>query len=201
MIQADLHIHTTYSFDSTLQPKVLVQNLINHNSIKVVAITDHNTIEACSRIQEMVSPYHDILIIPGVEIGTAQGDILVLGVEEMPSKPWTVESVIDFAKSHDGVSVVAHPYREFGLGDLARDYVFDAVEVVNGASSASSNELAQDLAKSMNLPGIAGSDAHHSSEFGKILTEIQASFDVDSILSSIKKGSVSIPSSVRSIHF
>lgn len=201
MIQADLHIHTTYSDDSTVTPKTLVEKLVAHNFIKVAAVTDHDTVKGLSVTQKLAAAYSDILIIPGVEISTAEGDLLVLGTEETPPKPWTVEGVIDFARDRDCVSVIAHPYREYGMGDLARNYKVDAIEVLNGVSSPSSNKLAQDLAKSMGLPGVAGSDAHNPSELYTVYTEVQASLDVDEILKAIKKGLAAARSTARSIHF
>jgi predicted metal-dependent phosphoesterase TrpH len=178
-----------------------VEKLVAHNFIKVAAVTDHDTVKGLSATQKLASSYRDILIIPGVEISTPQGDIVILGTEEMPPKPWTVEEVLDFARDRDCVSVAAHPYREYGLGDLARDHQFDAIEVLNGVSSPSSNKLAQNLAKSMGLPGLAGSDAHHPSELFNAYTEVQTSLDVDEILEALKKGMVTVHSIVRSIHF
>ncbi len=196
-----MHIHTAYSFDSTIQPKTLVKKLVAHSFIKVAAITDHDTAKGCGITQQLASAYPDILIIPGVEISTPQGDIIVLGTEEMPSKPWTVEGVIDFARDRDCVSVVAHPYREYGLGDLAMNYKFDAVEVLNGVSSPSTNKLAQDLAKLMGVPGVAGSDAHQPSELCTVYTEVQASLNIEAILKALKKGLVAVRPIGRSIHF
>jgi predicted metal-dependent phosphoesterase TrpH len=201
VIRADLHIHTTYSSDSAIQPKTLVEQLVAHNFIKVAAVTDHDTVRGCSVTRQLASAYPDILIIPGVEISTTQGDIVILGAEELPPQPWTVESVVDFARDRGCVSVVAHPYREYGMGDLAKNYKFDAVEVLNGCSSASANKLAQDLAKLMELPGVAGSDAHQPSELCTVYTEVQASLDVDAILKAVKKGLVKVPSIRKSIHF
>jgi predicted metal-dependent phosphoesterase TrpH len=201
LIRADFHIHTTYSFDSTIQPKTLVEKLVAHNFIKVAAVTDHDTTKGCGVTQQLASAYSGILIIPGVEISTPQGDIIVLGTEEMPSKPCTVEGVVDFARERDCVSVVAHPYREYGLGDLAVNHKFDAVEVLNGVSSPSANKLAHDLAKLMGLPGVAGSDAHQPSELCTVYTEVQASLDIDEILKALKKGLVAAHSIGRSIHF
>jgi predicted metal-dependent phosphoesterase TrpH len=172
-----------------------------HSVIKVAAVTDHDTVKGCSVTRQLASAYPDILIIPGVEISTPQGDIVLLGTEEMPPQPWTVESVIDFARDKDCVSIVAHPYREYGLGDLARNYKFDAIEVLNGCSSPSANKAAQNLAKLMELPGVAGSDAHQPSELCTIYTEIHASLDVDEILKAIKKGLVTVPPIGKSIHF
>jgi predicted metal-dependent phosphoesterase TrpH len=201
VIRADLHVHTTYSSDSAIQPKTLVEQLVAHNFIKVAAVTDHDTVKGCGVTRQLASAYPDILIIPGVEISTPQGDIVVLGAEEMPPQPWTVEGVVDFARDRDCVSVVVHPYREYGLGDLARNYKFDAVEVLNGYSSASANKLARNLANLMGLPGVAGSDAHQPLELCTIYTEVRASLNVDEVLKALKKGLVTVPSIGKSIHF
>jgi predicted metal-dependent phosphoesterase TrpH len=201
LIRADLHIHTTYSDDSTVTPKTLVEKLVAHNSIKVAAVTDHDTVNGLSETRKLAAAYPDILIIPGVEISTAEGDLLVLGAEENPPKPWTVENVVDFARENACVSVVAHPYREYGMGDLAMNYKVDAIEVLNGESSQQANKRAHELAKSMRLPGLAGSDAHTPSEVLTVYTEVQADLDVDEILKALKKGLVSVHSAPRSIHF
>ncbi|HEX9861812.1 MAG TPA: CehA/McbA family metallohydrolase [Candidatus Bathyarchaeia archaeon] len=201
MIRADLHLHTTYSSDSSIQPKTLVEKLVAHDFIKVAAVTDHDTVSGYNAIRQLAAAYPDILIIPGAEISTPNGDIVVLGAEEMPPQPWTVASIVDFARDTDCVSVVAHPYREYGMGDLARNYKFDAVEVLNGASPPSANKLARDLAKLMGLPGVAGSDAHQPAELCTVYTEIQASLDVDEVLKAVKKGLVTVPPPRKSIHF
>ena len=201
MIHADLHIHTTYSSDSAIPPKTLVEQLVAHNFIKVAAVTDHDTVNGCSVTRQLASAYPDILIIPGVEISTPQGDVVILGAEEMPPHPWTVENVVDFARERDYVSIVAHPYREYGMGDLAKNYKVDAIEVLNGGSSPSANKSAQELARLMGLPGVGGSDAHQPAELCTVYTDIQASMDIDDILKAIKKGLVSVPPMSKSIHF
>ena len=201
MIQADLHLHTTYSDDSTITPKILLEKLVAHSTIKVAAVTDHDTTQGISRIRELASAFVDILIIPGVEISTPQGDVLVLGAEETPPRPWTVDNVTDFARENNYVSIVAHPYREYGMGDLARNYKVDAIETFNGASPFQANKQAQDLAKLMGLPGVAGSDAHQPQELCTVYTEIDAAMNLDEILQAIKKGKVRVPPAGKSIHF
>jgi len=201
LIQADLHIHTVYSLDSSLTPKALVEKMVAHSFIKVAAVTDHDTVKGLGITQKLASAFPDILIVPGVEISTPEGDLLVLGTEEMPVKPFTLDCVLDFAEERDCVSVVAHPYREHGMGDLARNYNVDAIEILNGVSSPQANELARDLARSMHLPGLAGSDAHQASEVLSVYNQIQSSFDIDSLLKSLKKGLVTTHSVARSIHF
>jgi hypothetical protein len=201
LIKADLHIHTTFSDDSETSPKALVEQLVAHPSIKVAAVTDHDSVKGINTIRQLASPYPDILIVPGVEISTPNGDIVILGTEELPPKPWTVENVVDFAKDNNYVSVAVHPFREWGLGELARTSKVDAIEVLNGASLPSANKQAHDLAKTMGLPGVAGSDSHKPSELYSVYTEVQASLDVDEILKAIKKGLVTVSLYKNSIHF
>jgi hypothetical protein len=112
-----------------------------------------------------------------------------------------MEDVVDFARERDYISVVAHPYREYGMGDLARNYKVDAIEVLNGASSPAANKSAQELAKQMGLPGVGGSDAHQPAELCTVYTDIQSSMDLDEILKAIQKGLVSVPPIGKSIHF
>ena len=201
MIRADLHIHTTFSDDSQTTPKNLVEQLVAHPTIKVAAVTDHDSIKGIETTSQLARPYPDILIIPGVEISTQQGDILILGTKELPPKPWTIENVIDFAKDNGAVSVAAHPFREWGMGDLARDSKVDAIEVLNGASSAQANKQAHELAKSIKLPGVAGSDSHSPTELYSVYTEIKACMNIDEILKAIKKGSITVANTGKSIHF
>ncbi len=165
--------------------------LAAHDYIKVAAVTDHDSVRGCRATMELASAYPDILIIPGVEISTPLGDMLVLGTDELPPKPWIPEAVADFARSIDGVSIVAHPFRTYGMGEHASKVKVDAIEVLNGGSSKEANAQAREFAKTLGLPGTAGTDAHQVSELFSVYTLVEASLNVDSVLAAIKKGSVS----------
>ena len=201
MIRVDLHVHTIFSPDSSIPPKTLVETLLAHPFIKAVAVTDHNTVRGYFKVRELATAYSDLLIIPGVEVSTVEGDVILLGVAEVPPKPWTVENVIDFARSRGGLVVAAHPYRAYGLGDSAKKYPIDAVEVLNGGCPRQLNMLAEELAKAMGLPGVGGSDAHRVDELWTVYTEIQASTDLDDVLRAIKLGLVKASHSGKSIRF
>ena len=201
MIQADLHIHTKYSLDSSINPKSLVDQLYSHESIRVIAITDHNTVEGYHKVRELAAPYPDILVIPGIEISTPLGDLIVLGTDEVPPKLPAADEVISFAKEKDGVVIVPHPYREYGLGSSAKLYAVDAIETLNGSTSLHVNKLAENLAKEMGLPSVAGSDAHNVDQLWTVRNEIQASLDVDEVLKAIKRGLVKPFPTGKSIRF
>lgn len=200
-LYADFHIHTVYSPDSLVQPKTLVDMLVAHKFVKVAAVTDHDSVRGCRATIELASAYSDILIIPGVEISTQEGDLLVLGTYELPPKPWTPENVVDFSNSAGGVCIVAHPFREYGMGERSRNYKVDAIEVQNGGSSKEANNQAREFARSLGLPGTGGSDAHQTSELFSVYTKVDASLDLDSVLKAVKKGSVSPQVNSGSIHF
>lgn len=190
MIRADLHIHTTFSDDSQVSPKTMVEKLVAHPSIKAAAVTDHDSVAGIETVRQLAKAYPDILIIPGVEISTPQGDIVILGTEQLPPKPWSVENVVDFAKDNNCISIAAHPYREYGMGDYTKQTNVDAIEVINGGSPSFANKQAHELAKLMKLPGTGGSDAHQPQELYTVYTEIQAGLNVDDILAAIRKGQI-----------
>jgi predicted metal-dependent phosphoesterase TrpH len=201
VICADLHVHTNYSSDATINPKTIADQLNAHPTIKAVAITDHNTTQGYHKVRELTAPYKDTLIIPAVEISATGGDIIILGTTELPPKPWTIKNVTTFAKQKQALTIVAHPYRAYGLGDTAKNHEFDAIETLNGTSTPNANKLAQNLAKEMGLPGVAGSDAHQPHELWSVYTEINVSLDLYKILEAIKKGNVRAISTEKSIHF
>jgi len=190
MISVDLHLHTRFSSDASINPKQVVDALYVHPTIKGVAITDHDALEGYFQVRKLAAPYQDLVIIPGVEVSTNQGDIILLGVEEKPAYKSTLESVIDFAMERAALIVIPHPYRVHGIGDAAEKTPADAVEIMNPWATPRENKLAQKLAQARNLPGVAGSDAHKPDQLWTAYTEVDAEPDVDSILSAVKNGRV-----------
>jgi len=195
MIRIDLHVHTSFSGDATISPKLLVDTLYAHPTIKGVAITDHDTLDGYFQVRKLVTVYQDLLVIPGVEATTTLGHIILLGVEEKPPYMSTLESVVDFAKERAALLVIPHPYRVSGIGDAAEKMSANAVEILNPWASFGENKLAEKLAKLRNLPGVAGSDAHKPEQMWTAYTEVDAEPDVVSVLSAVKNGRVKAVSS------
>ncbi|UCH31640.1 MAG: PHP domain-containing protein [Candidatus Bathyarchaeota archaeon] len=190
MIRVDLHLHTIFSGDSSLTPKFLVNQLHAHPFIKGVAITDHNTLEGYFQTRKLASAYEDLLILPGLEISTREGDLIILGVDEKPRVPIELSSAIEFAKANKGLVVIPHPYRSLGIGKTAMTTKADAIEVLNPTATPNENMLARNLAKAISLPGIAGTDAHDPKEMWTVYTEVEAQLTIHSILDNIRKGRV-----------
>ncbi len=190
MLRVDLHLHTVFSGDSTISPRLVVDQLHAHPAVKGVAITDHNTLQGFFQVYKLAKAYEDLVILPGVEMSTEAGDIIILGVEEKPEYPTSLSSIIDFAKENGGVIVIPHPYRVMGIGDLAMNIEAHAVEVLNPTATPKENMMAQKLATTANLPRVAGTDAHNAKEMWSVYTEIDAQPSAESVLKGIRKGLV-----------
>ena len=78
MFKSDFHIHTTFS-DGTLSPAEVVQRA-HKNNVKVLAITDHDTLTGLDEAIEESLKYN-ITLIPGIELSTQHNNesIHILG--------------------------------------------------------------------------------------------------------------------------
>ncbi|MCC6019735.1 MAG: PHP domain-containing protein [Candidatus Verstraetearchaeota archaeon] len=168
-VAADFHIHVMYSRDALLKPKNLVK-IASRKKIKVLAVTDHNTMRgAFETIREAKKNSSEIIIIPGIEISTNKGHIIGIFTQENISTKNYMD-VIDQIKRQDGLVIIPHPLRKtqkFRKNEIIKA---DLLEAVNGRSTYRENELALGLGKQMNKPLVSGSDSHFSFELGRILT-------------------------------
>ena len=166
----DLHIHSKYSYDSFLSP-VRIIKVAKRKGLHGVAITDHNTIKGGIEALK-INEDEDFQVIVGAEIRTEYGDIIGLFLEdEITTNKF--EEVIEEIKSQGGLSVLAHPYRQYKFPEEIIDKV-DLVEVFNARSRKADNERAYELAKKFKKPQTAGSDAHLVFEIGRGITIVNS---------------------------
>ena len=78
MLKSDFHIHTTFS-DGTLSPTDVIKRA-HKNNVKVLAITDHDTLTGLDEAIEESLKYN-ITLIPGIELSTQHNNesIHILG--------------------------------------------------------------------------------------------------------------------------
>jgi hypothetical protein len=189
VVLVDLHVHTIYSGDSSITPKRLVDTLHAHSFLKTVAVTDHRTMEGYYHVSKLATVYEDVLVLPGIEVLTTQGDIVIIGTEERPPHPITPEKVIEFAEERNAIAIIPHAFRTLtSLGDYARRLKATAIEVFNPNATPKENRMALELAKELNLPQVAVSDAHNIEELGKGYTNVNAAQNMDEILTAIRNG-------------
>ena len=68
----DLHLHTTAS-DGQLSPTELIEQ-VGQTSLRIVAVTDHDSTEGIAEAQAAAVRYPELTVIPGIELGTEDGD-------------------------------------------------------------------------------------------------------------------------------
>jgi predicted metal-dependent phosphoesterase TrpH len=131
----ETHSHSTAS-DGALEPDELVRLAIK-KGIRVLSITDHDTFRGSSLALRFarVLQKPDLIIVPGAEIRTDHGDILVWCEQPYSRFPFELEDLIDWARERNCVIAPAHPYH-YGRHNIGRrivDFIhlFDAVEAWN----------------------------------------------------------------------
>lgn len=195
MLRFDLHVHTFFSKDSLIDPKLL-SKIAELRGLKGIAITDHDVFGAHRRVEKS-----NILVIPGMEIRTNTGDIIALFIQE-PVDSKDLLEVFDKVKSQDGILIAAHP---FGFPRLRSNVASKAYELLDGIEVMNArnifqwqNEKAKSLAKRLGKAEVGGSDAHTLYEVGRAYTLADAS-SLEELRVAIKRkttqgaGTVSIP--------
>jgi len=169
VIEADLHVHTKYSFDCLLEPRTVVK-VASKRGLAAIAVTDHNTIRGSLAAIREASLVENLMVIPGIEVKTDMGDLIGLYVQE-EIKSRSFYDVVDEIRSQGGLVVLPHPYSGHSgtVKELAR--LADLIEAVNGRCSHARNAKACHLAEETGKPAIACSDAHFAFEIGRVKTK------------------------------
>lgn len=175
----DLHIHESkHSKDSRLDLEQIVLEA-KASGLDGIAITDHDVLGLREQAR-FLSALHDFMIFVGVEVSTTLGDILVLGVDELPPSEGVSrlepQVLIDYVNERGGATIAAHPYRDNGRGlgeSLFKLSGLTAIEGYNGRTSSGHNAQAVEAASKLAMPVTGGSDAHKPGEVGAYATQVE----------------------------
>jgi hypothetical protein len=190
-MKIDFHVHTNFSYDGLFPPKDVVEAAIKKN-LDGICITDHGEIAGAL---EAVTLSDDILVIPGIEIKSLEGDILGINVKEKIEEHLSAKETIGRIISLGGLPVIAHPFDFFLAFKKIEKFVnfFQEKGVAIEISNASIfynvlNDVAAKFCRDFNLPFVAGSDAHSPEFVGKTYIEIpKDNLSIEEILEEIKK--------------
>lgn len=108
MGKADLHIHTAYSNDGTASVAAVLEHVVQHTDLDVIAITDHDEIEGALQALTL-APRYGIEVIPGSEVSTAEGHLLALYITERVPPGLSLIETVAYVAALGGVCVAAHP--------------------------------------------------------------------------------------------
>ncbi|MGQ9588000.1 MAG: CehA/McbA family metallohydrolase [Thermoplasmata archaeon] len=197
-MKLDLHIHSNHSRDGTASPSEIVE-FCKESGMDGFAIADHNAIEGSLQAYE-IGRSMGLVVVRGVEVSAEEGHVLAYGVTELVPRGLSIADTIAKIHALGGIAVAAHPDRfPSGMGvDLAGKERFDAIEVLNGASSKRSNRLARRVADERRAPVTGGSDAHVIDDIGKAYTILEDVSSEDQVLDMIRKGLCAVGGRSRS---
>ena len=168
-MRLDLHSHSKYSMDASIDPAKL-DKILERKGLDGIAVTDHDTIRGGMEAKKLVK---DKIAIPGVEYRTDIGDIIGLFIQE-EIKSRNHEEVIDEFRVQDAIIVLPHPFDSFRKPAYKIAEKVDAIESFNARCAFNAlNERAAELAKSLGKPQTGGSDAHLAFEIGNGWTELK----------------------------
>lgn len=197
-MKADLHIHTNFSYDGLPSPEEVIDSAIE-KKIDCIAVTDHGQIKGASRALNFAQG-KPILVIPGIEIKSKEGDILALNIQKKISDNLPAKETIEKIINSGGLPVIAHPFDYFlafkNIKEHADFFIKKgvAIEVFNASLFFNfCNFEATKFALKHNLSFTAGSDAHSVEFIGKAYLEILKKVSsVGEILEEIRKKNVKV---------
>ncbi|WP_049987164.1 CehA/McbA family metallohydrolase [Halobellus rufus] len=199
-VRIDPHVHSEASYDSSAPTELLLEQAAEIG-LDAVVVTDHDVIHESVRAAEL-APMYGLVGIPGVEVSTADGHLLALGVEEMPPRREPMGETAEWVRERGGVAIVPHPFQRSRHG-VRRNRLEtvdpDAIEVYNSwAFTGWKNRRARRYADTFGYPGVAGSDAHKVGYVGRAYTEIEiddvtrADLTTDVVLDAIRDGATQV---------
>ena len=186
----DLHTHTYLNSDDSF---LSIEELIKESKrvgLDGICLTDHDFFWDEKSIR-ILSDRHYFLILPGCEVTTEEGHLLVYGLSSYVFGMHKADIVKELADDEGGAIIVAHPYRRRyaqGMEEEEGSYsslvdrtcqekVFDlahGVEVLNGRGSDTENGFSREVADRLSLRGTGASDAHRVEDIGIFATKFDS---------------------------
>ena len=164
-ILADLHLHTSWSHDCTVEVDELLDNA-EAQGLGAIAVTDHNVFGGALEAVELARD-RDLIVIPGEEVKTdGQGEVIGLFLSEEIPRGMSFADTVAAIKAQGGLVYLPHPFdRLHSIPDSAtlRRHLadIDVFEVYNARLLFEGyNDEALRFARKYNLTMGAGSDAH-----------------------------------------
>ncbi len=190
----DLHVHTRFSKDSNADIDAIIFHA-KKNGLDGFAVCDHDVIEGGPfSVQRAAELGSDLVVIPGVEVSTSEGHLLVLNIKESIEPGLSPAETIFRARAQDAVVILPHPFKltSHGIG-YVEGLDVDAVEVLNSRCLTDGpNNKARAAATSLGLAQVGGSDCHVPEMVGISYTEIDVQArSLNAVLDAIRQGKVS----------
>lgn len=167
--KADLHIHSNHSDGLARIPEIL-DYVQDKTDLKIIAITDHNTIEGALFAKSLEDLY-DFEVVVGEEVSSKSGHIIGLFLDRpIPAGLSAVETIARI-NEQGGVAIIPHPFSNQGVfgpfgvstfGNALNELAFHALEVYNSMPFLvwANRVAARVFTGGQGIAATGGSDAH-----------------------------------------
>jgi predicted metal-dependent phosphoesterase TrpH len=194
-ILCDLHMHTSWSHDCTVDPADLIM-YAEGCGLGAIAVTDHNAFAGAVETAELARD-HDLLVIPAEEVKTdGQGEVIGLFLQEEIPRGLSFSDTIAAIKEQGGLVYLPHPFDRMHAipeaATLQRHLAdIDVFEVYNARLLFDAyNDEALRFARKYNLTMGAGSDAHVLQGVGTGAVRMRAFDGPEEFLLSLRSATV-----------
>ncbi len=194
-IIADLHMHTAWSHDCSIDPGELVDHA-EAEGLGAIAVTDHNVFGGALEAVDHARA-RDLVVIPGEEVKTdSNGEVIGLFLEREIPRGLSFEDTVAAIREQDGIVYLPHPFDRLhaipGPRTLHRQLAeIDVFEVYNARLLFEAyNDEALRFARKYNLTMGAGSDAHVLQGVGTGALRMRAFNDPEEFLISLRTAEV-----------
>jgi predicted metal-dependent phosphoesterase TrpH len=201
----DLHAHTyPLSHDSSLTPDELVESA-KAAGLAGICLTEHDFFWDHGAAAELGKRHH-FLVIPGIEVNTERGHMVVFGLEKFVYGMHRMHDLAAMCQAAGAAMIAAHPYRrqlpfelekEGDWGEALQRAVANpaytlvhAIETLNGRGTERQNAFSAAVGDHHGLPRTAGSDAHSARDVGACATEFDGRIEgLADLITALKSGS------------
>jgi hypothetical protein len=181
-MKVELHCHTLVSKDSLMAYDAIIQR-VQARGLDAIAITDHNKLDGAFELAKR-APFP---VIIGEEIMTSEGEIIGYFLKNYVPRGLSPEETIECIRAQGGLVNIPHPFDSLRKSVIQRAALYrvahlaDMLEVCNARVLLNGeNKMAEQFAKEMGKPAVAGSDAHIPYEVGLAYIEIEPFIDAQS---------------------
>ena len=201
----DLHCHSYPKSDDSFMGVDELIETAKAEGLDGICLTEHDSFWSFEEVRTL-SHRHDFLVLPGSEINTDTGHVLVFGLKSYVfglHKPLFLRAKVE---QEGAVLIAAHPYRRRFLEEpgnnpdkraemldrAGHDELFqicDAIEGLNGRGTQKENQFSRDLGERLGARMTGGSDAHREKQLGTTATMFQCSVnDLGDLIQALKEG-------------
>jgi len=174
----DLHVHTFPASPCASDGVDLVLAEARRIGLDGVCLTDHNHLWDPAEVERLAAK-HGLVVLGGNEITTAQGDMVVFGLDKDIQGIISLDELRAEVDAAGGFIIAAHPFRGFltvGVEELGMEVdraaarpmfnQVEALETLNSKVTPGENQFCAQVAQALGRPATGGSDAHLAGEVG-----------------------------------